>query len=266
MTHPATIAEAACAVLKAAEPAAKVRLSAHAASAWRLGTLAWDFNETPPDRPGRPAKPELVPAMAVKSRGKAGSLAKRIALLHALAHIELNAMDMAWDLIARFGARFPRRFTDDWVRVAREEAGHYALLARRLTSLGSRYGDLPAHDGLWESATRTFGDVIGRLAVVPMVLEARGLDVTPATIERLNSAGDMASARILGRIYSDEINHVRIGTSWFYYACDESGTCPETAFMQSIRAYFRGTLKSPFNESARLSAGLKPSLYLPLAS
>jgi uncharacterized ferritin-like protein (DUF455 family) len=266
MINPSSIAQAACAILNAAEPAAKVRLTAKAATDWRLQRLDWIFDETPPRRPARPARPELVAVTAVKGRGKAGSLANRIALLHALAHIELNAIDLAWDLIARFGSKFPRQFTDDWVKVAREEAGHFALLARRLTSLGARYGDLTAHHGLWESAERTHQDVIGRLAVVPMVLEARGLDVTPATIARLEAAGDDLSARILGRIYADEINHVRTGVSWFYYACDESGTSPEMAFMQSIRGYFRGALKSPFNESARLSAGLKPSLYLPLAS
>lgn len=261
-----SIATAACAVLTAAAPAAKVRLSAVAATAWRQDRLAWVFDESPPQRPARPEKPDLVPATAVRSRGKAGSRANRIALLHALAHIELNAIDLAWDIIARFGASFPRQFTSDWVKVAREEAGHFALLARRLRSLGARYGDLPAHDGLWESAERTSKDVIGRLAVVPMVLEARGLDVSPATIARLEAAGDHASARILNRIYMDEITHVRTGTTWFFHACDESGTSPDVAFFQSIRGYFRGTLKSPFNESARLSAGLKPSLYLPLAS
>jgi uncharacterized ferritin-like protein (DUF455 family) len=261
-----SIAQAACAVLNAADPRAKVRLSACAATSWRLGRLEWTFDESPPRRPARPAQPELVAATAVPMRRKAGSRTGRIALLHALAHIELNAIDMAWDLIARFGNRFPRSFTDDWVRVAREEAGHFALLSRRLNSLGARYGDLPAHDSLWESAERTHHDVIGRLAVVPMVLEARGLDVTPATIMRLKSAGDMISASVLNRIYLDEINHVRIGTKWFYHACDESGTSPDLAFPQSIRAYFRGALKTPFNDSARLSAGLKPSLYLPLAS
>lgn len=261
-----SIAQAACAVLNATDPRAKVRLSARAATQWRLGQLAWVFDEAPPNRPARPARPELVPVTAVPVRRKAGSLAGRIALLHALAHIELNAIDLAWDMLARFGARYPRRFTDDWVQVGREEAGHFALLSRRLNSLGAKYGDLPAHDSLWESAERTHHDVIGRLAVVPMVLEARGLDVTPATVARLKSAGDTASASILERIYADEINHVRIGTSWFYYSCNESGTEPDVAFSQSIRQYFRGTLKTPFNESARLSAGLKPSIYLPLAS
>ncbi len=199
-------------------------------------------------------------------RGKAGGPAGRIALLHALAHIELNAIDLAWDIVARFGATMPRAFTDDFVQVAREEAGHFALLARRLKALGSRYGALPAHDGLWESAERTAGDLLARLAVVPMVLEARGLDVTPQTICRLQSAGDLASARILERIYQDEIGHVRVGTRWFMQLCDESGTIPAEAFASAIRTYFRGSLKTPFNESARLSAGLKPSVYLPLAS
>jgi uncharacterized ferritin-like protein (DUF455 family) len=263
---PTSIAEAACAVLNSAAPETKVRLTATAATAWRLGRLTHDFDAVPPARPARPRQPIMLSPRQMPKRGKAGGANGRIALLHALAHIELNAIDLAWDILARFGADMPRAFTDDWVKVAREEAGHFALLSRRLKALGSHYGALPAHDGLWESAERTMQDLVGRLAVVPMVLEARGLDVTPQTIERLESAGDHASARILARIYDDEIGHVRIGTQWFLALCDESGTSPEEAFAASIRTYFRGTLKTPFNVSARLSAGFKPSVYLPLAS
>ncbi len=262
---PTNIADAACAVLKSASPAAKVRLTAMTATAWRLGRLTHDFDTAPPQRPARPERPIMLSPDQMPKRGKAGGVNGRIALLHALAHIELNAIDLAWDILVRFGAHMPRRFTDDWVKVAREEAGHFALLSRRLKELGSHYGALPAHDGLWESAERTTHDLIGRLAVVPMVLEARGLDVTPQTIERLKAAGDDASARILGRIYEDEIGHVRIGTHWFLTLCDESGTSPEEAFAKSIRCYFRGSLKTPFNAAARLSAGFKPSIYLPLA-
>jgi uncharacterized ferritin-like protein (DUF455 family) len=261
-----SISAAAYRVLEAATPEAKVRLTAHAASAWRLGKLTYCFETHPPQRPSRPANPVLLPPDKMPKRGKAGGVAGRIALLHALAHIELNAIDLAWDMLSRFGSKMPRSFTDDWVKVAREEAGHFALLSRRLRHLGSFYGALPAHDGLWETAERTAHDLLGRLAVVPMVLEARGLDVTPQTIERLLSAGDTISARILERIYQDEIGHVAIGTRWFMTLCDESGITPESAFASAIRAYFRGTLKTPFNASARLSAGLKPSVYLPLAS
>jgi uncharacterized ferritin-like protein (DUF455 family) len=263
---PKTISAAACRVLAAATPEAKVRFTAYAASAWRLGTLTHCFETRPPLRPARPEHPVVLSPDKMPKRGKAGGVTGRIALLHALAHIELNAIDLAWDMLARFGGTMPRSFTDDWVKVAREEAGHFALLSRRLKQLGSFYGALPAHDGLWETAERTAHDLLGRLAVVPMVLEARGLDVTPQTIERLLSAGDTISARILERIYQDEIGHVAIGTRWFMALCDESGTAPETAFATAIRAHFRGTLKTPFNASARLSAGLKPSIYLPLAS
>src|SRR5204862_334937 len=138
----------------------------------------------------------------------------RIALIHALAHIEFVAIDLAFDLIGRFGAQFPTGFTDDWMRVGADEAMHFALLDRRLRSLGSHYGALPAHDGLWDAATEPAHDVKARLAVVPMVLEARGLDVTPATIERFDAAGDAVTARILTRIVTDEVRHVRAGTEW----------------------------------------------------
>ena len=144
-----------------------------------------------------------------------GSQAGRIALIHALAHIELNAIDLAWDIIARFhDNRLPRAFYDDWVGVAAEEAEHFALLADRLAALGAAYGDLPAHDGLWEAAAATAHDLLARLAIVPLVLEARGLDVTPEMILRLERADDTASAAILGRIYQDEIGHVAVGMRW----------------------------------------------------
>jgi uncharacterized ferritin-like protein (DUF455 family) len=166
-----------------------------------------------------------------------------VALLHALAHIELNAIDLAWDLVARFaGNDLPRRFFDDWVAVADEEATHHGLLAARLAELGAAYGDLPAHDGLWEAAADTAHDLLARLAVVPLVLEARGLDVTPEMIRRLERAGDGASAAILRIIYRDEIKHVAAG-----------------------RHHFKGSLKPPFNNAARDEAGFGPSYYAPLA-
>ena len=152
-------------------------------------------------------------------RGKGGSERGRVAMLHALAHIEFAAIDLAFDLAGRFGADFPPAFTSDWLGVGADEAMHFALLDRRLRALGSYYGAMPAHDGLWEAAEATAGDVMARLAVVPMVLEARGLDVTPATIERFSAAGDERSAAILARIYRDEIRHVAAGCRWFKTAC-----------------------------------------------
>lgn len=261
-----SIAAAAVAVLRAASPDDKCQLTAAAASAWRSGALEHRFECAPPDRPGRPDHPQLLPPNRMPKRGKAGSPATRIALLHALAHIELNAIDLAWDLIARFGAGLPRSFVDDWVTVAADEARHFGLLEARLHSLGSHYGALPAHDGLWDAAWETRHDLAARLAVVPLVLEARGLDVTPATVARLEQVGDSASAAVLTTIYTDEIDHVRAGSTWFFRACESEGVNPVERFHAAVTTHFRGSLKPPFNDSARISAGLLPSLYQPLAS
>jgi uncharacterized ferritin-like protein (DUF455 family) len=196
-----------------------------------------------------------------------GSPAGRIALLHALAHIELNAIDLAWDIIARFAdAETPREFCDDWVGVAAEEAEHFALLADRLRALGAAYGELPAHDGLWEAAAATAHDLLARLAVVPLVLEARGLDVTPEMILRLERADDRASAAILRRLYEDEIGHVAVGARWFERLCRQRGLAPEAAFHDRVRRYFSGVLKPPFNREARDAAGFPAAYYEPLAA
>ena len=190
-----------------------------------------------------------------------GAPAGRVALLHALAHIELNAIDLAWDVIARFGAPdLPRAFFDDWVEVAAEEAEHFVLLSVRLAALGAAYGDLPAHDGLWEAAAATAHDPIARLAVVPLVLEARGLDVTPEMIARLRRAEDSESAAILDRIYHDEIGHVAAGRRWFEWHCERRGLDPLAAFRRNVGRYFSGALKPPFNRAARDEAGF-PALY-----
>ena len=195
-----------------------------------------------------------------------GSLSGRTALIHALAHIELNAIDLGWDIVARFsGEGLPRRFFDDWVGVAAEEAEHFALLNARLTALGSRYGALPAHDGLWEAAMATADDLLARLAVVPLVLEARGLDVSPEMIRRLEHVDDHDSAAILERIYADEIGHVAVGAHWFRRLCGVRSLDPALVFQDRVRCYFSGTLKPPFNRAARDRAGLPSDYYGPLA-
>jgi uncharacterized ferritin-like protein (DUF455 family) len=194
-------------------------------------------------------------------RGKGGNLANRVALIHSLAHIEFVAIDLAFDLVGRFGGNFPHDFADDWLRVGAEEAMHFALLDRRLRQLGSHYGALPAHDGLWEAAAVTAQDPLARLAVVPMVLEARGLDVTPQTIERFVAAGDGVTARILGRILADEVRHVAAGVRWFSQACAIRGDSPANAWRALVATYFRGSLKPPFNDSARAAAGLTIDFY-----
>lgn len=256
-----TIADAARAVLETADPRAKVMTARAAARAWRRGQLAFAFDTVMPDRPARPDLPELLPPNRMPKRGKGGSEKGRIAMLHALAHIEFGAIDLAFDMAGRFGHLFPREFTDDWIGVGADEALHFALLDRRLHSLGSFYGALPAHDGLWEAADKTAEDVLARLAVVPMVLEARGLDVTPATIDRFRAAGDERSATIIHRIYRDEIRHVAAGTRWFKNGCESRKIEPVGHWKWLIETYFRGLLKPPFNDSARDEAGLSRDFY-----
>jgi uncharacterized ferritin-like protein (DUF455 family) len=196
-----------------------------------------------------------------------GSTAGRIALLHALAHIELNAVDLGWDIIARFpGEALPRSFYDDWVGVACEEALHFELLTRRLGDFGAEYGELPAHNGLWEFAATTAADLLDRLAVVPLVLEARGLDVTPEMAARLERVGDLPSAAILWRIYNDEIGHVAVGARWFQWVCRSRGLVPDVVFRERVRRCFKGNLKPPFNYEARAAAGLPAGFYEPLAA
>ena len=208
----------------------------------------------------------MLPPREMPKRRAGGERESRVALLHALAHIELNAIDLAWDLVARFaGENPPPEFFDDWIAVADEEATHHGLLAERLVALGAAYGDLPAHDGLWEAATVTAEDFLARLAVVPLVLEARGLDVTPAMIDRLERAGDMESATVLRQIYEDEIAHVATGQRWFEWACARHRLSPVETYHDRVRRYFKGTLKPPFNEAARSRAGLSAAFYAPLA-
>jgi uncharacterized ferritin-like protein (DUF455 family) len=263
-----SLTEAACRVLLTPDPADKIALTRAAAAAWRAAGTAMELGrERPPARPARPDRPILLPPRDMPKRRAGGSPAGRVALLHAIAHIELNAIDLAWDLIARFAdAALPREFFDDWVRVAEEEAGHHALLAGRLQALGSRYGDLPAHDGLWQAATATEDDLLARLAIVPLVLEARGLDVTPDMIERLDRQGDSESAATLRVILRDEIGHVAAGRRWYEYECDRRGLEKISCYHTLVRARFRGGLKPPFNIPARDLAGFSSLFYLPLAA
>ncbi|WP_380874395.1 rhamnosyltransferase [Sphingomonas sp. DBB INV C78] len=260
-----SVAEAVRRVLDTADPRAKVKAARAAARDWRLGRLTHEFAVAMPDRPARGDRPELLPPSRMRKRGRAGSLRTRIAMLHALAHIEHSAIDLAADIIGRFGADFPRSFVDDWMEVLAEEAMHFAIVARRLRTLGATYGDLPAHDGLWEAAEETAHDPLARLAVVPMVLEARGLDVTPAMIERFTAVDDLASARVLQRILNDEVGHVATGVRWFESCCQAQGFDAPAQWRKLVGTHFRGNLKPPFNDSARDSAGLTQEFYLRLA-
>jgi uncharacterized ferritin-like protein (DUF455 family) len=252
------------AILATADPDTKAAASQALAAAWRGGTMP-SGRAPAPARPARPERPLLCPPKQMAKRRAFGSAAGRVALIHALAHIELNAIDLAWDLVARFvDEGLPREFFDDWVEVAAEEACHFELLTRRLEELGARYGDLPAHDGLWEAAAATAGDLLARLAVVPLVLEARGLDVTPEMAARLERVGDRTSAAILCQIYHDEIRHVAAGLRWFDRLCRTRGLVPELVFQDRVRRFFKGELKPPFNHEARAAAGFSSRYYEPL--
>lgn len=261
-----SVASACAEVLLTADPTAKLMAARAAARNWRLGRLDHRFDVAMPDRPARPERPELLPPAQMPRRKKAGSERARIAMLHALAHIEFVAIDLAFDLIGRFGSEFPRTFVDDGMRVGADEAMHFALLDRRLRSLGSHYGALPAHDGLWQSAEETAGDAMARLAIVPMVLEARALDITPSTVVRFEEVGDATSARMLSRIMTDEIRHVAAGTTWFNWATSRMGLDPANHYQILVKRHFHGNVKPPFNDSARRQAGLTLEYYAALAS
>ena len=265
MTGQASVGAACVAVLQCSNAREKVMAARKAARDWRLGRLAHRFEVLPPERPGRPDRPELLAPNRMPKRGKGGSERARIAMINALAHIELVAIDLAFDMVASFGADFHADFTDDWLRVGADEAMHFALLARRLEELGSGYGALPAHDGLWEAAIETAHDVAARLAIVPMVLEARARDITPETIVRFERFGDERTARMLARIVDDEVRHVASGTKWFLWAMNRMGANPQKTYQELVRRHFRGAVKPPFNHSSRSQAGLTRDFYEALA-
>ena len=224
-----------------------------------------------PEQPARPDRPTLVAPSAVPRR-RLGSAQGRGALLHAIAHIELNAIDLAADMIARFtlhsqiAVEDREDFVRDWSSVCDDEARHFILLAERLETLGLRYGDHPAHNGLWEAAKSTRDNFPARVAIAPLVLEARGLDVTPGMIKRLKNVGDNESVAILEVIYSEEIGHVSIGAKWFKYLAAQQPETAESYFQSLVKSHFKGQIKSPFNERARSLAGLSRAYYAPLAT
>ena len=219
-----------------------------------------------PLRPGRPDKPDLMAPRFVPKRRISRGVGGRVALLHALAHIELNAIDLSLDMAVRYHHhRLPMDFVRDWMSVADDEARHFTLLQERLVSLDSSYGALPAHDGLWQAAEETKDDLLGRLAIAPLVLEARGLDVTPFLLEKFRAAEDEASAEILEIIMHDEVGHVATGKRWFDYQCGMERLDPISTWQGLVKRYFHGQLKPPFNISARKAARFSAAFYQPIA-
>lgn len=203
--------------------------------------------------PGLPTNLQLVAPRQLKRRGIQSQTGRNI-LLHAIAHIEFNAINLALDAAYRFRDQ-PHAYYQDWLQVAADEARHFTLIRNYLRSHACDYGDYPAHNGLWDMVVQTADDVIARMALVPRVLEARGLDVTPSMIKRLQDVKDHAAANILQIIYQDEIGHVNIGSHWFKYQCSMNNLEPRQTFIEMVRTHFHGELKGPFNIAARLQAG-----------
>ncbi|MHC1480467.1 ferritin-like domain-containing protein [Frateuria aurantia] len=250
----------ACALqcLQATDPDEKVRLTHAVRRAWAAGELqledAADASATARVvEPGRPQRPQLVSPRALAQRGL-GTLQGRQALVHAVAHIEFNAINLAWDAVYRFRG-LPRSFYQDWIDCADDEARHFVMVRARLRAMGSDYGDFDAHDGLWEMARRTADSLLARMALVPRVLEARGLDVTPGMIARLQAVGDEATVQVLEVILREEVAHVAAGTRWYRHACDQENREPIETFLGLVRSHMGAQLRGPFNRPARLEAG-----------
>ncbi len=241
--------------LRCEEPVLKCQWTEESCAALDRGELHLVPEEppVPVDKPGRPARPLLVAPRDLPQR-KLGSREGRATLLHALAHIEFNAINLAWDAVYRF-REMPAAYYTDWAGVAREEALHFRLLCECLQDLGYVYGDFAAHDGLWEMACKTAHDPLVRMALVPRALEARGLDVTPAILQRLRKTGDARAVNALEIILRDEIGHVEIGTRWFRYLCEQRDLPADATFVQLLQEYLHGQVKRPFHYEARKQAG-----------
>ncbi|XP_031096251.1 uncharacterized protein LOC116000319 [Ipomoea triloba] len=296
MSGEESLVEAALRVLNTADPVEKASLGDDVANRWLQGLISRPYDPSldlpVPDRPARLTNVKLVSPSLMPKLGKAGSLQSRQAIVHSLVHTESWAIDLSWDIIARFGKQesMPREFFTDFVKVAQDEGRHFSMLAARLKELGSFYGALPAHDGLWDSAMATSKDLLARLAIEHCVHEARGLDVMPTTISRFRNGGDNETADLLETVvYPEEITHCAAGLKWFKYLClrsrnpnsgddlllsqvganaaedDDEEEEVVQKFHDTVKAHFRGPLKPPFNAAARKAAGFGPQWYEPLA-
>ena len=265
MSHQSTLSSSIVAALEPADPHKKATATQQIVAAWRANQITELGEARPPDRPARPVKPALLPPRSVPRRRITAGTDGRVALLHAIIHIELNAIDLALDMACRFVEQsLPKDFYSDWLGVADDESRHFLMLSDRLAQMGAAYGDLPAHDGLWQAADATKDDLLARLAIAPLVLEARGLDVTPAMIEKLTNVGDPDSAAALGIIMTDEVGHVAVGKCWFDYVCGLDRLDPVSSWHRRVTTYFHGDLKPPFNIAARRAAKFSAAFYGPL--
>ncbi|NEX21160.1 ferritin-like domain-containing protein [Thiorhodococcus mannitoliphagus] len=237
------------------DPEQKLALTEQTATAWQTGRLSPDATQAAAttETAGLPAQLELVPPRQLVAR-KLSSRDGRAAMIHAVAHIEFNAINLAWDAVQRF-RDMPGEFYEDWIRVAVEEATHFGLLRERLRDLGHDYGDFPAHNGLWEMAQRTAHDPLIRMALVPRVLEARGLDVTPGMIARFEAADDPETASRLRIILRDEVGHVAAGSRWLRSLCEARGLEPRSHYFSLLDQYMTGEIRGPLNLADRRRAG-----------
>ncbi|KAI1820843.1 hypothetical protein F4861DRAFT_34819 [Xylaria intraflava] len=269
-------------ILNTPDPESKIELTTHLFSLFarrEQSSTPMDLGAgkaIPPNTPPRQNLQEVKPGQMPRT-AKGGSLKSRIAMLHALANIEQWAIDLAIDICVRFATfqttattgsvsqTLPRTFYHDWLKVANDEAKHFSLLRARLEELGSHFGALPVHHGLWESATETAHDIRARISVIALVHEARGLDINPLTIEKFRVAGDMESVDVMTIIHNDEITHVTTGHRWLTWICQHEGTDPVQVFRANVRKHFRGAIKGPFNTDARQQAGMDNSYYEDLA-
>lgn len=269
-----TTLESWCAkILNTSDPELKIELTTQLFSKFAQAETTHPMPLAPGtvDPPAVPPRPNLqqVNPWEMPNPGRGGTLKSRITMLHALANIEQWAIDLAIDICIRFshfkaessGQPLPRTFFYDWLKVANDEAKHFSLLRSRLEELGSHFGALPVHHGLWDSATMTAHDLRARISVIALVHEARGLDINPLTIEKFRKAGDVESVEVLNIIHSDEITHVTTGHRWLTWICEQEGTDPVRVFRDNVQKYFKGAVKGPFNVEAREQAGMDQRYY-----
>ena len=244
--------------LRVASPERKIELVGRLCADWHEGRLTMEtVSLEDVIEAGMPERVQLVHPRHLRRRSIATDEG-RLALIHAVAHIEFNAINLACDAVFRFQG-MPADFYRDWLGVAREEGEHFNLLRARLRAAGRDYGDFPAHSGLWDMARRTAHDLLARMAMVPRMLEARGLDVTPRMISRLRTAGDQETADVLEVILRDEVGHVRLGSYWFHYLCERRGADPEEAYFNLLDRYLAGEVICPLHVRARIEAGFSPA-------
>ena len=240
--------------ISACDPDEKISLTRQVAAQWQAGELSRDESELLAiGEPGRPERPQLVAPRNLPRRSVA-TAEGQAALIHSICHIEFNAINLAWDAVYRF-RDMPEAYYGDWIKVAKEEAYHFSLLREHLRDMGYDYGDFEAHNGLWEMCIDTAHDALIRMALVPRVLEARGLDVTPGIMKKLQQAGDENAVDLLKIIQRDEVGHVAIGSRWFHYLCEQRGLEPEATFQQLLKEYMKGGIKGPLDRQSRLQAG-----------